>query len=1100
MRLVMGAGAGAEAAGAGAGAEAAGAGAEGAGAGAAGAGKAGAAVSGPCAMLDDVFTTSVSPVFVGRAQELATLEDALARATAGEPQVLLVGGEAGVGKTRLIDEFLASAVAAGAVAAVGGCVEMGADGLPFAPVSTVLRSLRRKLGTELDGAAAGQEGELARLLPELGETDRASHDGDGRARLFELTVRLLERLAAERTLVVAIEDLHWADRSTRELLGYLFRSLLSARLLVVATYRSDDIHRRHPLRPFLAEVDRMREVRRIEVSRFTRGEVHAQLTGINGAEPERDLVDRIFKRSDGNAFFVEEIARSLNEGCSTGLSESLRDLLLVRVEALPEEAQGVVRILAEGGSSVEYELLRAVARLGEDELIDALRAAVGANILRPTADDSGYRFRHALVREAVVDDLLPGERSRLNRRFAQALEAEPALVRADERAARLASYWYHAHDPAKALPAVLQASVEARRRYAHAEQLRLLERAMELWEDAPEEIREAQRPVDYAEVYPARGCEDQALRQLDLLAEVVVAAHMSGQRERALAVAKRALRALDGSDHDPLRAAWFWTQQAKLMEGLARGDGWAELSRAQELVRGLPPSPVHADVMAQVAGWTMTHRPGPEGLAAAERAVELARMVGVESTELNARLTLGYFTGDSGDTERGLAEMREVCRRAVALGDISVLGRCYVNLASALEGVGRSAEAVETAEEGARILDRVGLVDSRAWVYGNLAESLFSLGRWDEAQVAALKTRRLALGTKPRGTAANRLAQLALARGEWDTAERELAAAREHYGAHDPEPQYTLQAAGRGIELAAARGRILEVRAVLDQVVEAGFPTGMQRYAWPLLYTAAAAESAARGLPTAEPGRGEALARLRAAAKRVAQPVPVWRAYAAMLQAELERAEGRDRPDLWAEATDAFAALDRPYPLARARHRWAEALLAPGQGTSAQADREHAAELLVQAHAVADWLGARPLREEIELLARRARLPLASAATRPVLDASLPRAPALPPAPGSPAPGARAPGSPVPAAESAKPVDPAEELGLTPRERDVLRLVAAGRSNRQIAEELFISPKTASVHVSNILAKLGVSSRGEAAAVAHRLRLVDGLTDGAGAR
>ncbi len=1142
--------------------------------GTAGAGKAGAALSGPCAMLDDVHTTSVSPVFIGRAQELATLEDALARATAGEPQVLLVGGEAGVGKTRLIDEFLASAVAAGAVAAVGGCVEIGVDGLPFAPVSTVLRSLRRKLGTELDGAAAGQEGELARLLPELGETSRASRDGDGRARLFELTVRLLERLAAERVLVVAIEDLHWADRSTRELLGYLFRSLLSARLLVVATYRSDDIHRRHPLRPFLAEVDRMREVRRIELSRFTRGEVHAQLTGINGAEPERELVDRIFKRSDGNAFFVEEIARSLNEGCATGLSESLRDLLLVRVEALPEEAQGVVRILAEGGSSVEYELLRAVARLGEDELIDALRAAVGANILRPTADDSGYRFRHSLVREAVRDDLLPGERSRLNRRFAEALEAEPALVRADERAARLASYWYHAHDPAKALPAVLQASVAARRRYAHAEQLRLLERAMELWEDAPEEIRRAQRPMDYAEVYPARGCEDQALRHLDLLAEVVVAAHMSGQRERALAVSKRALRTLNRGGDDPLRAAWFWTQQGKLMEGLARGDGWEELSRAQELVRGLPPSPVHAEVMAQVAGWTMTHRPGAEGLAAAERAVELARLVGAESTELNARLTLGYFTGDSGDVERGLAEMRKVCERALDLDDISVLGRCYVNLASVLEGVGRSAEAVETAEEGARALDRVGLVDSRAWVYGNLAESLFSLGRWAEAEAAALKTRRLALGTKPRGTAANRLVQLALGRGEWDTAERELTAAREHYGARNTEPQYTLQITGHAIELAAARGRILEVRDLLDQAVEAGFPPGMQRYAWRLLYAAAAAESAARGLPTAEPGRGEALARLQAAVKRVPQPVPVWRAHAAMVQAELARAEGRDRPDLWAEATAAFAALDRPYPLARARHRWAEALLTPtpspsnrgapapgtpapgasgqgasgvgtpgpgasgqrafgvgasgqgasgegpsrpgasgvgasgpgasgqgasgvgasgrgvlGRGTPVQADREHAAELLAQAYAVADRLGARPLREEIELLARRARLPLTSAVTRAALDASPGRTPALPPGPGFPAP----------AAEAAGPADPAEELGLTPRERDVLRLVADGRSNRQIAEELFISPKTASVHVSNILAKLGVSGRTEAAAVAHRLRLVDGLADGAAA-
>ncbi|GAA1091048.1 hypothetical protein GCM10009577_11130 [Streptomyces javensis] len=274
-----------------------------------------------------------------------------------------------------------------------------------------------------------------------------------------------------------------------------------------------------------------------------------------------------------------------------------------------------------------------------------------------------------------------------------------------------------------------------------------------------------------------------------------------------------------------------------------------------------------------------------------------------------------------------------------------------------------------------------------------------------------------------------------------------------------------------------------------------------------MLYTATAAESAARGLPTAEPGRGEALARLRAAVKRVPQPVPVWRAHAALVQAELARAEGRDRPDLWAEATAAFAALDRPYPLARARHRWAEALLtpggstpggstpgrntsgenAPGRGTSGEADRDHAAELLAQAYAVADRLGARPLREEIELLARRARLPLASAATRAALDASPGRTPALPPAPGSPAP----------AAEPAEPVDPAEELGLTPRERDVLRLVADGRSNRQIAEELFISPKTASVHVSNILAKLGVSGRTEAAAVAHRLRLVDGLADGA---
>ena len=219
--------------------------------------------------------------------------------------------------------------------------------------------------------------------------------------------------------------MHWADASTRHLLAYLFRTLRRGRLVVIATYRSDDVHRRHPLRPFLAELDRMRTVQRIELTRFNRGEVHRQMAGILAVEPEPAMVDRVFERSDGNAFFVEELACSIVEDCPTGLPDSLRDILLVRIEALPEDAQRVARIVAEGGSTVEYGLLLAVARLGEDDLIEALRAAVGANILLATPDGDGYRFRHSLAREAVSDDLLPGERSRLNRRYAEALEADP---------------------------------------------------------------------------------------------------------------------------------------------------------------------------------------------------------------------------------------------------------------------------------------------------------------------------------------------------------------------------------------------------------------------------------------------------------------------------------------------------------------------------------------------------------------------------------------------------------------------------------------------------------------------------------------------------
>ncbi|MEW1635504.1 AAA family ATPase [Streptomyces sp. NPDC093801] len=1004
-------------------------------------------------MLGSVETRSVSPVFVGRADELAVLVDALARAADQEPQALLIGGEAGVGKTRLTEEFLGEAARRGAVVAVGGCMEIGAEGLPFAPFSTALRTLLRLLPGELAAAAAGQEDELARILPELGETPRGPHDEESTARLFELTARMLERLATDRTVVLVLEDLHWADTSTRHLLAYLFRSLGRGRLVLVATYRADDVHRRHPLRPLLAELDRLRTVQRLELARFNRGEVRRQLAGILASQPEEAFVDSVFDRSDGNAFFVEELVASHESGCRTGLTESLRDLLLVRVEVLPDAAQRVVRIVAEGGSTVEYPLLLAVSRLGEDELIEALRAAVGANILLATADGDGYRFRHSLVREAVSDDLLPGERARVNRRYAEALEADETLIRAEERLIRLANYWYAANDPAKALPAVLAASVTARRRHAYSEQLSLLERAMDLWESVPDEVRGELRPADYTEVYPPCGCDPVTtpLQRVDLLAEATVAARYGGERERALKLTKLALRILDEDGGDPLRAAWFWTERSRLIANLGRGDGWHEIATAQELVKGLPPSQVHADVLVRVAGWGMLHNPGPGNLAAAERAVEYARMIGAEETELNARITYGCLLMDSGDGTTGLAELHTVKDRATRLGHTVVAGRAHINITSQLESMGRSREAVELAEQGVELVSGARLLDTEAWVRGNMAESLYSLGRWDEAAEAARHTLRVGRGAAPRGSASARLAYLALGRGELAEAAAQLAAAHAHFGTHDSQPQHRIPLFRLAVGVAEGEGRIADVRAETAQAIAYGFPLGQHRYAWPLLLASASAEADARGLPGTDEGRAAALEALRTAARSLATPAPLWSAHCEYLRAELLRAEGRDTVADWTAVEVAVSPLERPYLLARARHRLAEALLGSG------GDRETAAALLVDAHATADRLGSRRLREELALLARRARLPLTPEETGPV----------------APAPD----------------TDPIEALGLTSRERDVLRLVATGSTNRRIAEELFISPKTASVHVSNILAKLGVASRGEAAALAHRLRL-----------
>jgi ATP/maltotriose-dependent transcriptional regulator MalT len=1039
-------------------------------------------------MLGDVSDNSaVSPVFVGRQDELTLLTDALARADAGEPQALLLGGEAGGGKTRLLEEFLSAARGAGATTAVGGCLELGADGLPFAPFATALRGLHRSLGDSgMAAAVAGREAELARLLPDLApspgsaEAARAEafDEEDGRARLFELTAQLLERLATGRTVVLALEDLHWADRSTRELLGYLYRSVQTSRLVLLATYRTDDIHRRHPLRPFLAELDRLRSVRRIELPRLSRTEVHAQIAGIQGVpEPDPEQARIIFERSDGNPFFVEE----LTANCATcGISDSLRDLLLVRVEALPEHAQRVLRIAAQGGSAVEHALLADVCELPQEELLDALRAAVGANVLLPTDDGDGYRFRHALLREAVGEDLLPGEGAGLNRRYAQSLEARPGLVRAEQRTTRLAHYWYQGRDAAKALPVVLAAAVEARRRHAFSEQHQLLERAIELWHEVPADVRARLRPIDEAEVYP--GCADEpegeSLSFMDLLAEAVVAARTGGDVERAMALTKRALGLLDEAA-DPLRAAWFWVKRSKIVEELGRGDGWDEIGRAQELVRGLPPSAVHAEVLASAAGWGMMHRPGVEAMSTAVRAVELARVVGASTIELQARTTLGILTAEAGDLDGGLAEMNRAREQAQEAGAFAVVVRAGINIAAELEAMGRSSEAVAAAARTAELSATHGRPDMRACALGNQAESLYALGEWAEAARLTEEAAATARSADTRGWAALMKAHLHFGRGDLPGAEAALEAAREALGSHAASPHTALQLRSFALALAAARGDFTGARGELRAALKAGFPPGTHRYAWPLLHAAAQHESALRGLPAAEEERAELLGELRTAVRRLPHPAPVWRAYSLLVRAELGRAEGHSQPAAWEEAAAALESLERPYQLAQARLRLAEALLAaPDRAEAARGGRggrERARELLTAVHAVAMRLGAQPLRLETEQLVVRARLPL----------------PAAPAADGAQA----GDGSAVRLVREAEPTSQAavgqpDTFGLTRRERDVLGLVAAGRSNRQIAEQLFISPKTASVHVSNILAKLGVNGRGEAAAMAHRLRLL----------
>jgi len=1016
------------------------------------------------AILVAMTATLTSATFVGRTEELARLAAAADRAAAGTPTAVVVGGEAGVGKTRLVGELVASARQAGATVLVGGCVELGGEGLPFAPLIEALRGFVRDLDEpELAQLVPGRARvELARLLPELGPggpgpdaagswvggpgaEPRGSGLGSEQRRLFELLLVLLERLGSERPTVLVVEDLHWADRSTRDLLAFLVRNLRHGRLLLVMTYRSDELHRRHPLRPFLAELDRGRRAERLELARFGRDEVAAQLAGIQGTPAPPELTERIHARSDGNAFFVEELAATA--AADGELPPSLRDTLLARIELLAEPTQQVLGVAAAAGARVGHDLLAEVAGLPDAELLAGLREAVSAHVLLVAADDGAYGFRHALVKEAVYAELLPGERTRLHARFAAALAGrdaggDPGL------AAELAWHWYAAHDLERALPAAVEAGRAAERAFAYAEAQRQFERALELWDRVPG----ATAGLDKAE----------------LLARAGEAAANAGAADRAVALVRGALAEV-APGRDPLLAGQL-TERLGFHLRIAGRPGAMEAY--QEAIGLVPPGPTveRARVLAGLGQALMLRARFAEAIATCEEAIQVARAAGSPAVETHALCSLGTAMARIEDPDDGLAALGEARRLAAELGLAKDEARACVNLSDLLNDLGRLEEAVVVAMEGIEVATAAGLRRTfGVFLAGNAAAALYNQGRWDET--AELTAAYLELGDDEdlnTVTLRQSMAMLDAGRGHFESALGHVRAARRLAGDEFIAVQYPPNLAAAEAEVAAWRGRLEEAAAAVAGGLAALQGPLVDLRACLLLAIGLRVEGERARLATARHDH-ETLTDARLVADELVQwargtfagsRVAWRRAVLATCEAEWARVQGEPDPERWLAAVAAWEESGHPYPLAVARWRAAEALLA-GRG-----DRTLVAELLRRSHATASGLGAEPLRGELERLARLGRVDLR------------PRDP-----------------SGAPAGPTPEPTDAAAAgvaLGLTARELEVLTLVAEGRSNRQVAEALFISAKTASVHVSNILAKLGVASRVEAAAVAHRHGLLAG--------
>ena len=1004
----------------------------------------------------DMRSRLTSSHFVGRAGELAELQRAFDEAASGHPGLVLIGGDSGVGKTRLVSEFeqrlelrseAGPADSAGVIFLRGQSLEQSDGDLPYAPLLSALRPVVRGRHEALDELSAGDRSQLATILPGLEEDGRERDqrpDPSGQLRLFEAMLELMEILAECKPLVVALEDVHWADRSTRAFIAFAARSLRQTRVLLLLSYRADELHRRHPLRPLLSELERLDRARRIDLQPFDRDELSEVLTDILGSTPDGSLLNRLFARSEGNPLYTEELLAAGMDGRGAA-PQSLRDAFIARIEQLSPDAQRIARVVSVARVLDEATLV-AVTGLELDAVQVALREAVAEQVLI-ACDETGFGFRHALLREALHDDLLPGERSELHLALAHRLELDCGVDDEQEleRKTAIAGHYAAAGDQPAALRSTIAAAQAAQRVFAFGEAADLADRALELWP----RVQDAEQVAGVSHV--------------DLL-QIGSRAHGdAGKRTRAENLLREALREL-GPTADPGRYAYLLARLSRTIWMLNQG---AEALAAGERALAILPADepgVRPLILAWLARMRFLRGNFQDAVVDGERALELAVAAGDQESESNLLNTLGMAKAHLQELDEGVALLRRAIDVAVEADDLDGISVAYANLADMLGLAGRNREGLVVAREGLERLPR-RFARRQDWMQLTVSEQAFECGDWIAARDALEQTPARLMGLMQIYRVLCE-AELELGVGNDETAEQLLDTIAEAI-AITTEPQWMGAYGSLRAELHARRGELDDARRYAEQGLgRLEICTDDAIRIARLSASAVAVETdraqRARDLRDTA-GRRDALARARMHMSRLEAAVQaggaVEQARLAQAKAEMARARGRGSGKDFAKAADAWDSIDRPYNAAQARWHQAECEIAAGK-------RDAAAVAAAAALAQAERLGSRWLADEVRNLIGRARLDGAGA--RAVVAE------------------ANGNGAAHDANGAEVPDDP---FGLTPRERQVLQLVAKGATNRQIGQALYMAEKTASVHVSRILSKLDVQGRTEAAAVAHRLHL-----------
>jgi DNA-binding CsgD family transcriptional regulator/tetratricopeptide (TPR) repeat protein len=979
--------------------------------------------------------------FVGREGELSRLESALAE----RARLVLVVGDAGIGKTRFVAEGLRRAAAVGMVAVGGGCLPL-TEKLPLLPLADALDELSRLDGgvrfeAALTAAPAYVRPEVARLLPRLAEGEpEATGGAEGwrQDRLFAGIAELLGGVARRSALALLIEDVHWSDTATLDFLTYLMRAGRDGALTTVVTCRSDEVPLDAAVADWLTHVRRTAAVEEIRLGPLSRVEVTEQVTALVGAPPPGELVEEVYARAEGHPFFTEQLVTAA--GTDSGriaqpvvLPDRLAELLLAQAARGGGDGQAVLVALAVAGRPLTDGLLIEITGSGADTVRAAVRELTEAHLLaRPS--DGAHRPRHALLAEALVAEMLPAERISLHERVAGALETSGG----EELAAEAAGHWAAAGRGEEELRARLTAARLAEKVFVYADAAVHWKRAIELAQALPSV--DLSDEIDLPHLY---------LKAVDAL-------EASGDGVQAAAVSEEAYNRF--ADHPDRATAALVHLRAACMRALdSPATGLPLMEEALRLYEGAVPSAEHAMAWVWYAALFLQEAPPEEVLAALDRALEVAEAAG--ATTLMPRILCGlahqsFLRGEIDEGFRLLARARSVPDQ-----DAWTVGWVAVFESDALLKAGNFEEATSVALRGDDAVRQNGLAGNlyATVLLGNAVEGLLARGRTAEA--AALID---PLTNRPVERDSVLLhacrAEIDLLRGEVDAAAERITQTKLEASLDLARELGQLFAdvavwAGRPAEALDEVQRLLGRLEGTEWVILCGWLLVVGMRACADLAEQARARRDQTGVHTAL----AAADKLASWMKRE-HDVPFTEhpfltanpAVRATWDAESSRSNGASDPEAWAVAADRWDALGYRHRAAYARWRQADALLAAPHG-----GRGAAATVL--STAAAEAREHLPLMRAIQHLARRARIDLSST-SHPVEDREPPAATVA--------------------------------FGLTDRELDVLRLVAEGKTNPEIAAALFISPRTAGVHVTHILRKLDATTRVQAATIAERAGLL----------